>query len=195
MSQIALDGELINLKSCKMELSMQLAEQDMSGQTSATGSTEQGDKAKEIRVTGLIPFTDKAQLSRLFELATERDAAGDRVIRRIGADIARAVKVRQVKFCGNVSAPEHQTLMAWSVSFALREHLSIPEVAEQRQPQAAANAGQNSDNTAGVIPTAAITDAPPQVEMSSIAKFLKSIDNAIGAPTENAAPSDTGTPA
>lgn len=185
MSQIALDGELINLKSCKIELSMQLADQDMSGQTSATGSSEQGDKAKELRITGLIPFTDAAQLSRLFELASEKDGAGNRVIRRLGAGIGRTAKIRQVKFHGTVSAPEHQSLMAWQVSFNLREHLSIPEVAEQRQEQNAANTGQSSDQTAGVIPASAATDnAPPQVEMSSLTRFLKRIDTAIGAPKE-----------
>ncbi len=182
MSQIALDGELINLKSCKVELTMQLAEQDMSGQTSATGSSEQGDKAKELRITGLIPFTDSAQLTRLFELASSKDDAGNRVVRRLGSNIGRIAKIRQVKFCGNVSAPEHGSLMAWAVSFSLREHLSIPEVAEQRQPKTPATTGQASAQTTGVIPTAAITDAPPAVEMTSIEKFLKGIDNAIGAP-------------
>lgn len=187
MSQIALDGELINLKSCKMELSMQLADQDMSGQTSATGSSEQGDKAKELRISGLIPFTDSAQLARLFELASAKDGSGNRVVRRLGATIGRTVKIRQVKFHGTVSAPEHQTLMAWQVSFSLREHLSVPEVTEQRQTKAAASTAQTSEQTASVIPTAAIgREAPPQVEMSSIEKFLKNIDSAIGAPTEQA---------
>lgn len=183
MAQIALDGELINLKSCRVELSMQLADQDQSGQTSGTGSTEQGDKAKELKITGLIPFTDQAQLARLFELASARDAAGNRVIRRIGAGIARTAKIRQVKFCGSVTAPEHGTLLAWNVSFNLREHLSVPEVAEQRQSQPAASTAQTSDQTASAIPTTAATDAPPAVELSSMEKFLKSIDDAIGAPS------------
>ncbi len=187
MSQIALDGELINLKSCKMELTMQLAEQDMSGQTSATGSSEQGDKAKELRISGLIPFTDSAQLARLFELASAKDDAGNRVVRRLGANIGRTAKIRQVKFNGTVSAPEHPTLMAWQVSFSLREHLSVPEVKEQRQSQSAASTAQSSEQTASVIPTAAIGEnSPPQVEMTSLEKFLKRIDSAIGAPAEQA---------
>ncbi len=182
MSQVALDGELINLKSCKVELSMQLAEQDMSGQTSSTASSEQGDKAKELKVTGLIPFTDKAQLSRLFELAIAKDEAGNRQVRRIGSDLARAVKIRQVKFFGQITAPAHPTLMAWNVSFQLREHLSIPEVAEQRQPQSDASTGQSTEKTASVIPTAAITEAPPKVEVSSMEKVLMVIENTIGDP-------------
>lgn len=185
MSQIALDGELINLKSCKIYLTMQLADQDMSGQTSATGSAEQGDKAKELRINGLVPFTDQAQLTRLFELASAKDEAGNRVIYRLGASIGRTAKIRQVKFFGTVSAPEHSNLMAWHVSFSLREYLSIPEVAEQRQEQAAANTAQTSDQTASVIPAVAAGDnAPPQVEMSSLEKFLMRVDTAIGAPTQ-----------
>lgn len=181
MSQIALDGELINLKSCKIELSMQLVDQDMSGQTSATDSSEQGDKAKSLRITGLIPFTDSAQLARLFELASAKDAAGNRVVHRLGATIGRTAKIRQVKFSGSVLAPEHQSLMAWQVTFYLREYLSIPEVAEQRQAQNAANAAQSSDQTAGVIPASAATEeAPPQVEMSSLTRFLLRIDRALG---------------
>lgn len=182
MSQIALDGELVNLKSCKVELSMQLAEQDMSGQTSSTASSEQGDKAKELKVTGLIPFTDKTQLSRLFELAIAKDETGNRLVRRIGSELARAVKIRQVKFFGQINAPEHPTLLAWNVSFQLREYLSIPEVAEQRQTQSDAKVGQNTEQTASVIPTAAIAEAPPKVEVSSVVKILTNIENTLGDP-------------
>jgi hypothetical protein len=180
MSQIALDGEIISLKSCKIELIMQLAEQDMSGQTSSTASSEQGDKAKELKITGLIPFKDKAQLSRLFEMSIEKDASGNRLVRRIGSEIARTVKIRQVKFFGQISAPEHSNLMAWNVSFQLREFLSIPEVAEQRQPQADASVSQTTQQTASVIPTAAITNAPPKVELSSADKFLQQVESALG---------------
>lgn len=182
MGQLALDGELINLKSCKIELSMQLVDEDMSGQTSATFSTEQGDKAKELRITGIIPFTDSAQLARLFELASEKDAAGNRVIRRLGAKIGRTAKIRQVKFHGTISVPEHPTLMAWQVSFMLREHLSVPEVDEQRQSLGGANTGQMSEKTASVIPAMDAEESPPQVQMTSLERFLKRIDNAIGAP-------------
>ncbi|MEZ9198592.1 DNA-binding protein [Shewanella sp. 10N.286.54.B9] len=183
MSQIALDGELINLKSCKVQLSMQLVDQDMSGQSSSTASSEQGDKAKELKVSGLIPFTDKSQLSRLFELAITKDLTGNRAVWRIGSDLARAVKIRQVKFFGQITAPEHPTLLAWNVSFQLREYLSIPEVAEQRQPQTDASTGQSTEQTASVIPAAAIAKAPPKVAVSSAEKLLSLVDSTIGEPT------------
>lgn len=180
MSQVALDGELIRLKSCKLTLTMQLAEQDMSGQTSSTASSEQGDKAKEIKVTGLILFNDKSMLTRLFELALMRDDNGNRKVSRIGCDLARAVKIRQVKFCGQINAPEHASLMAWNVSFQLREHVSVSEVAEERQQQSEADTKQSSEQTASVIPTTAITDAPPAIAMSSGERFLHYIDNSLG---------------
>ncbi|WP_025821943.1 baseplate complex protein [Shewanella marina] len=180
MSQLALDGELIRLKSCKLTLSMRLADQDMSGQSSSTASSEQGDKAKELKVTGLIPFVDQPMLSRLFELSLLRDDKGNRKVSRIGADLARAAKIRQVKFFGNITAPEHPTLMAWSVSFQLREHLSVPEVAEAREEPPEATTNQTTTQSAEVIPTQALEDAPPKVEMSSVEKALHYIDDQLG---------------
>lgn len=180
MSQIALDGELIRLKSCKLSLSMQLAEQDMSGQTSSTASSEQGDKAKELKVTGLIPFTDKAMLTRLFELALMRDETGNRKVSRIGSDLARAVKIRQVKFFGQITAPAHPSLMAWKISFQLREHLSVSEVAEDRQAKPESTNSQSTENSSKVIPTQAMTDSPPNIEMSSTEKALHYIDDKLG---------------
>lgn len=38
--QLSLDGELIKMKGMKIQLSMQFADEDMSGQTSGTNSTE-----------------------------------------------------------------------------------------------------------------------------------------------------------
>ena len=182
MSQIALDGELIRLKSCKLELSMQLADQDMSGQSSSTQRSEQGDKAKELKISGLIPFKDKAMLARLFELAVMRDDKGNRKVSRIGADLARTAKIRQVKFFGQISAPEHASLMAWTVSFQLREILSIAELDAERKMQAkeGAEVKQGTAKSSQVIPTQAMTDAPPKIEMSSTAKVLHYIDDALG---------------
>ena len=188
MSQIALDGELIRLKSCKLALSMQLADQDMSGQSSSTQRSEQGDKAKELKVSGLIPFKDAPMLARLFELAAMRDDNGNRKVSRIGAELARSAKIRQVKFFGQISAPEHASLMAWTVSFQLREILSTAEVDEQRKMQAKsdteAKQGKQKPNKAPIqtqtMPTQAMSDAPPAIEMSSTAKVLHYLDDALG---------------
>ncbi|MBI0566168.1 hypothetical protein F6Q05_22470, partial [Pectobacterium parmentieri] len=67
MSQIitlALDGEAIALKSLTVTPSMQFQDQDQSGQTSSTANAEQGIKPKELRVSGIIPFTEAKILTR-----------------------------------------------------------------------------------------------------------------------------------
>ncbi len=172
MSQLALDGELIKLKNCKVELTMQLADQDMSGQSSSTSSSEQGDKAKEIKISGIIPFTDSAQLSRLFTMASTKDDAGNRKIWRVGSTSARVAQIRQAKFFGQITAPEHPTFMAWNVSFQLRECLSVAELAEQRE----SSEPQSDTQT---IPTAALSDTQPTIEASYQDKVLAGVDAAI----------------
>ncbi|MBR7631199.1 hypothetical protein KAT72_19815, partial [Aeromonas popoffii] len=71
MSQamLTLDGEPIIMKSMRVSASMQFQDKDQSGQTSSTSSAEQGAKAKELDISGLIPFKEERMLSRLFELA------------------------------------------------------------------------------------------------------------------------------
>ncbi len=76
MSQIitlALDGEAIPLKSLTVTPSVMFQDTDQSGQSSSTAVAEQGIKPKELRVTGIIPFTEQKMLSRLFTLAEAKD--------------------------------------------------------------------------------------------------------------------------
>lgn len=182
MSQLALNGELIQLKNCKISLQQNLADNDQSGQTSATLTAEQGDKSKELMVSGLIPFSDAQKLSRLFELATAKDGVGNRVIYRVGCELASAVKIRQAKFFGQVSAPEHQSLLAWNVSFSLREYLSVPEVAEIRRELPEASA-QTTDNTVAVAAVENIQNDAPAVTVSFGERVLTNIDNWLGGNT------------
>ncbi|MFS1461618.1 hypothetical protein [Vibrio lentus] len=54
---LALDGVPVNLDSMKVEMSMELKDQDMSGQSSGTDTAEQGDKGKKLTFSGRVPFT------------------------------------------------------------------------------------------------------------------------------------------
>lgn len=132
---LALDGKVINLDSMTVELSMELKDQDMSGQSSATDSAEQGDKGKKLSFSGRIPFVNIDTLTLLYSLASEKDNTNARKVYRIGNDMALALKVRNVKFTGRISAREHETLQAWNVSFVLREHNSVAEQKETRAKQ------------------------------------------------------------
>lgn len=146
-AMLTLDGEPIVMKSMRVSASMQFQDKDNSGQTSATSSSEQGEKAKELDISGLVPFKDEQTLSRLFELAGAKEAGGQRHIYRVGSLLAKSVKVRQAKFAGRITASEQEGLLAWQVQFTLREHNSVPEKREQRLPKAPAIVGQGTGNT------------------------------------------------
>ncbi|RSD30708.1 DNA-binding protein [Vibrio pectenicida] len=129
---LALDGVPVNLDSMKVEMSMELKDQDMSGQSSGTDTAEQGDKGKKLTFSGRVPFTHVETLTQLYSLASDKDETNTRKVYRIGNDIALALKIRNVKFTGRINAREHETLQAWNVSFELREHNSVAEQKEQR---------------------------------------------------------------
>ncbi|WP_429076458.1 hypothetical protein [Aeromonas hydrophila] len=150
MSQamLTLDGEPIIMKSMRVSVSMQFQDKDQSGQTSATSSAEQGEKAKELDVSGLIPFKEERVLERLFELADAKGKGGERQVYRVGSLLAKSVKVRQAKFSGRITATEQEGLLAWQVQFTLKEFNSVPEKREQRMPKKAATVGQGTDKTA-----------------------------------------------
>ncbi|WP_270671733.1 hypothetical protein [Aeromonas sp. QDB17] len=175
-AMLTLDGEPIVMKSMRISASMQFQDKDQSGQTS---SAEQGEKAKELDVSGLVPFNDEQTLSRLFELADAKGDGGKRHIYRVGSLLAKSVMVRQAKFAGRINASEQEGLLAWQVQFTLREHNSVPEKREQRLPKAPATVGQGTANA-----TPAKTDssaaASEQEQLSSWEKMVKGLDDKLG---------------
>lgn len=178
--QISLDGELIKLKGTKIQLSMNFADEDMSGQTSGTNSTEKGDKGCDLNVSGMIAYRDADDLSRLYELARAKDGSSRKVY-RIGSTLARAVKVTQGKFAGTITATEQENLMAWAVQFTIREVLSVPEKIEQRAEKPAAAVRQASgDASATGAESAPADEAPADVQLSSFERLLAKADKALG---------------
>ncbi|MGY3851517.1 baseplate complex protein [Aeromonas aquatilis] len=179
-AMLTLDGEPIVMKSMRISASMQFQDKDNSGQTSSTSSSEQGEKAKELDVSGLVPFNDEQTLNRLFELAAAKQDGGQRHIYRVGSLLAKGVKVRQAKFAGRITANEQEGLLAWQVQFTLREHNSVPEKLEQRQPKPKVTVGQGAENasTANTAsPTAATTE---QEQLSSWERMVKWLDDKLG---------------
>lgn len=146
-TMLTLDGEPIALQSMRITAGMQFMDADQSGQTSATSTSEQGAKAKELDVTGLIPFKEEGKLARLFELADTKSEGGQRHLYRVGSLLAKSIKVRQAKFAGRISATEQEGLLAWHIQFTLREHNSVPEKREQRKAPPPSKIGQGTDNT------------------------------------------------
>lgn len=180
---IALDGELLRLKSPRLTLSMEFKEKDTSGQTSGTSGAEQGEKGKELQVTGLIPFTDQAALARLFELAQDKGDGNERKIYRIGCELTEAVKIYQVKFAGRIMAPEQEGLLAWRISFTLREHLSVPEKREQRALKPDAIIGQATEGASPINPPSS-EEQSEQRELSTLERYMKKADDILAGKKE-----------
>ncbi|BAE73523.1 conserved hypothetical protein [Sodalis glossinidius str. 'morsitans'] len=129
---MALDGEALPLKSLMVTPTMQFQEKDQSWQTSSTANAEQGIKPKELRVSGVIPFTESEGLTRLFALAGATE--GGRLKRYLVANhTAQAINFRLATFSGSIEAPKQDGKQAWLVTFTLREHLSVPEKKDARE--------------------------------------------------------------
>lgn len=172
---LALDGEAITLKDMKTTLTMQFQEQDQSGQTSSTAKAEQGIKAKEMRISGLIPFSKPDILKRLFELASAMDSAGKQKVYRVASMSGSAVGLREASFSGQLDAPEQDGKMAWLVTFTLREFKSVPE---KKQARAASKAAAKTQGQNG---TTSSTDAQESEKLSWFEeKVLKPTDSALG---------------
>ena len=132
---LSLNGEILRLDGMTVAMSMELKDQDMSGQSSATDAAEQGDKGKKLTFAGTIPFKSQSTLTKLYQLASAKDESDNRQVYRVGNDLARSLKIREAKFTGSINATEHGSLLAWNVSFELREHNGVAEQKENRKKQ------------------------------------------------------------
>jgi hypothetical protein len=142
---LSLNGQLLKLDSMTVGMTMELKDQDMSGQSSSTENAEQGDKGKKLSFSGHIPFKSLDTLTLLYQYASAKDENNDRQVYRIGNDLARSLKIRQVKFTGSINATEHTSLLAWVVTFELREYNGVAEQKENRaKEQTKVNQEQNT---------------------------------------------------
>ncbi|SFC50235.1 hypothetical protein [Pragia fontium] len=129
---LALSGEPIILKNMLINVSMAFAEQDQSGQTSSTTKSEQGVKAKELKVTGLVDFETPEILTKLYALGEAKDAGGGLQKYRIANILAQAVNFREATFSGTIETTAQADKMAWQVGFTLKEHVSVSEKRQAR---------------------------------------------------------------
>ncbi|OTA20165.1 hypothetical protein Xbed_01639 [Xenorhabdus beddingii] len=179
MSQIitlALDGEAIPLKSLTVTPSMMFQDSDQSGQSSSTAVAEQGIKPKELRITGIIPFTEQKTLSRLFALAEAKEN-GNLKRYRIANLTAQAINFRIGTFTGTIDASKLDGKQAWQVTFTLREHLSV---SEKRDARAAGTISAKKQTGKG---GAAAKEEPEKLSWFE-RKVLKPINDHIGAANE-----------
>ncbi|CTR21746.1 TPA: hypothetical protein ACNTH0_004446 [Escherichia coli] len=171
MIVLALDGEAILLRNITVSATMQLPDKDMSGQSTSTTSAQQGNKAKELRVSGVIDFNDEAILTRIFQLAEATESNGAKKTYRIANATAKAINMRQGVFSGGIDATEQQGKMHWQVTFTLREKLSVPEKASARSGSQKTIAKQQTQNG---------SELTPDKGMNTQETFWKNINDGIG---------------
>lgn len=130
--QLALNGQAIYLRGFKATVKVSREEKDTSGQDSSTASSDKGVKAKELNITGQIPFRNAEWLKTLFQLAEATDSKGEQVQYRISNMTAEAVNMRMGVFSGDVQATQ-EAGQSWSVAFTLKEKDSVAEKTAQRK--------------------------------------------------------------
>lgn len=171
--EFALSGQAVLLRNLEVTVSMRLQDTDQSGQASSTASSQQGIKAKELKITGLIPFDDADQLTLLYQLAEAEESSGQRRRYRVNHDVATTIKFREATFSGDVSASKAGNLQAWQVSFTLREYFSVAE------KKAGARAASGSGAVAQTAQGTADATEPPE-RLTGFELFLKDVNDAIG---------------
>lgn len=145
---LALDGESIILKNPSISAEYDLPDEDQSGQSSSTNSSEQGIKPKKLNVSGLIEYSTPDYLSRLIELSYQTDRGGAKKLYRIANSTANVINLREGVFSGKISIAPHSTLLAWQINFTLSERKSVPEKREARAQQ---RAQENGDQTVDAV--------------------------------------------
>lgn len=180
---LALNGEPIYLLNPIITVSITREEKDMSGQKSSTKKSEKGVKAKEMTVSGLIPYRRKEWLEKLFSLCEASDKKGAQTKYRVSSRSAEAANMREVQFSDKLTAYEQDQRQAWRVDFKLREVNSVSEKREKRKAKPKkkthSETAPAAKPTAGNTPAQAPVDKKPEEE-SWITKVSRTVDDAIG---------------
>jgi len=156
----------------KVSATLSLAGEDISGQSSQTAIAETGDKPKQLSVSLLVKFIDIKNLAKIVALAETKNDKGERENYNIVNNTAEAMNVRKVRFFGDVSVREDESLKLWRVSFKLSEVQSVAEAKEARQVEQPV-----TDQKPAGKPVTQIEDAVPKAEeLTSFEKTLSWID-------------------
>lgn len=131
--QLALNGTPVYMFNMMSSVSVKREQKDMSGSKSSTKNSDKGVKAKELQVSGVIPYSRKEWLTAIFNFAEAETGKGEQEKYRVSSVTAEAVNMREVQFVDSVVAQEMDSRLAWQVSFTLREVNSVAEKKEERK--------------------------------------------------------------
>ena len=171
LNSIQLPGHNLSVRA-----NFRIETRELSGQTSSSDRAEEGIRPCALSVSLQIPFDRAADLTRLRELATALNSAGNLQVYDIVNETAAAMKVRQVTFMDNFTVSEVDGHKAWQVNFTLAEYQSIPEKTEQRQPQKAAK-DQSADDADSVGEVPPPTNQEEQLGLG--VRILQRLDDAL----------------
>ncbi|MFW5487378.1 MAG: DNA-binding protein [Desulfovibrio sp.] len=129
---------------------LEIRTEDLSGETSGTARVDKGLKPKRLNVSLCIRFKDQNALRDLVRVVEARGRNGEGKVYTIANREANVAGIRQVRFTDKFDWKPISGIKAWSVSFTLREYLSVPERVEQREtkPEAVAQTSNGKTVTA-----------------------------------------------
>lgn len=163
----------------KISADLELASEDMSGNSSYTPQAETGDKPKKIKVRTTIKFIDQDDLRKIITLAEAKNNAGERTVYSIVNTTSNAMNIRQVRFQDSVSVKENEDTEDWSINFSLVEYLSIPEKKEARLP-AQKVTEQAAAGTAITDNAVTASETEQAVNLTVFEKALENVDSWLG---------------
>lgn len=181
---LRLNNQALSGKEFNVNIKLPFGDSDMSGKSSGTDSAEQGIKAKELTVSYVIPFDHSDYLTQITSLAEALDTTtGRRVIYRIGHDAAEAMHFYQAKFSGELNIQEMTDIQGWTITFTMKEKLSVPERKGQRDNLPAAQQ-QTREGDAGTDDGEDNDDLPPNTGLTGTERFFKRINDWLGSDEE-----------
>ena len=163
-----------------VSLTLPIKDEDASGDSSSTSKAEKGKKGKKLEVKTKIRFKDEDKLTEFMSLA-EATSKGDGRLFTITNRVANAAGMRQGRFSGDVKIDPQEGLAVWVVSFALSEHKSVPERAEEREEKPAVSAqqsnGGNVDAAAAPEGATATAAEPEEEQLDRFQRGLKKLND------------------
>lgn len=185
---LVLNGQKIIGHDIKVSATLPIAGEDISGQSSYSDSAETGDKPKQITVNMQIRFNQAESLTALVNLAEAKDSIGRRETYTIQNQTAEAMRIRKVKFQGDMSVREDESLQLWRIAFRLSEVRSVPELIESRQQAQPVTADTAAGEVVDDEEVAAVEDE--EVVLSRFERILKRLDERL-AKTDEAVTDET----
>jgi hypothetical protein len=170
---LVLGGKKIIGHDIKLSATLPISTEDISGQSSYSDSAETGDKPKQLAVNMMIKFDQMSALSDLVTLAEAKDEIGRRSTYGIQNQTAEGMRIRLVKFQGDMTVREDESLKLWRIAFRLSEVRSVPELVESRQQSQPVTA----DTATGDVVSADAEEIPEgEVTLSGFERVLKRLD-------------------